>query len=173
MVQYVEPPPNPAIQGPTDPCPHSTLKKPKGILKNSRTTDCLPGSPMSDIVVTYSERGVVGGREVGVRSTQTLGRNHTFANKPANHTFANQPANPRFSSFVGPTSELSPRGGPTSELNPRVERNRIFAPDKTGSVSVHEGHVTRPRVMSVQSPDIILESTGGNVTSSTEQLFVL
>ena len=199
MVEYVEPPPNPELAGPKDACAYSTLRKPKGILKNSRTTDCLPGSPMSDIVVTYSEqRGVVGGVSSGradlasggaggggLRSTQTLGRNHTFANHnlPTNHPHHQQ----RLSSFVGPAAAAADnfqRGDGGSDAARGFQHT--LTQEKTGLVQGGQqlvapspSHVTAaaPRVGDLngggaQGPDIILESSGV-VNTSKEQLFVL
>ena len=131
---------------PIDSCPHGTLraqKPPKGILKNSRTTDCLPGSPMSDIVVTYSEKQFLGGRETGPQSTQTLGRNHTFSNtgcRPAHHSQGTILQGPRTTQGNRPSPSQGPRPSP------------IQGPQLSPSQGSRPSHNQGPRLSPIQGP---------------------
>ena len=160
---------------PLDNCPHGTLrsqKPPKGILKNSRTTDCVPSSPMSDIVVTYSEKQFLGGRETGPKNTQTLGRNHTFSNtggrpspnqgqppsQGARPPQGSRPAPPRqgsrLSSFSVPTGEVCP-GSPAHSLLHRP------VPDLTGA-----RHVTNHSTQLIANQDVRLSPSLTNQNAS-------
>ena len=133
---------------PIDSCPHGTLraqKPPKGILKNSRTTDCLPGSPMSDIVVTYSEKQFLGGRETGPQSTQTLGRNHTFSNtgcRPAHHSQVPILHGPRTTQGSRPSPSQGPR--PSPNQGPQVSPGQGARPSHNQGPRLSPSQGTRP-----------------------------
>ena len=158
MIEYVDPSdPDPKIVIPPETFMYGTLRevKPKGILKNSRTTDCIPGSPMSDIVVTYSEKHFpssgLGGRETGSMNTQTLSRNQTFKHQ-----------GPKLSSFSGSNQTVVKESPGFKTLESKGEWFPV-SPD----------HGSTP---TLDSPDLILNSSGNKLTTSSEsreQLFIL